>query len=311
MTLSVVVISFNQRLLIERLIGQLLDQSFAPDDYEVIVVECNSQDQTADWLLAQSDARLRPVILSHDCNRSAARNRGILESRGRIVVMIDGDHTISPDFLVRHSDAHAPGVRAIVGKSIFAPDPEYRAISTYLDGSGAAKLPIGTMLPGRYFLTRNCSVPRDVLIDIGLFDEQFDQWGGEDLDLGVRLERAGIPIIGAPQALAVHHHFRTLPEVMRVIEAYGAGSVPRLLGKHPQLFRELSLDWLYHNPFQPDQFSRPTRLLHRLLCSALIYTTMLSIAQSLRRFRLPRVLLDYLHLRQYAKGYCRAAGPKL
>ena len=116
MTLSVVVISFNQRSLIERLIGHLLDQSFAPDDYEVIVVECNSQDQTADWLLAQSDARLRPVILSHDCNRSAARNRGILESRGRIVVMIDGDHTISPDFLVRHSDAHAPSVRAIIAE---------------------------------------------------------------------------------------------------------------------------------------------------------------------------------------------------
>jgi len=306
MTFSVVVISFRQRAFIERLVTQLVDQDYPPDDYEIVVVECASADGTAEWLTAHADSRLLPILLTEPCNRSTARNRGIRESRGEIIVMIDGDHTIECNFLQAHLAAHAGRCCAVVGKSVFADNTEYRAISTYLDGSGAGKLPPNTALPGRYFLTRNCSVPRQVLLDIGLFDESFDRWGGEDLDLGVRLEAQGVPIYGAPQALAVHHHFRTIHEVLRVVEAYGEGSVPRLVEKHPQLFRELNLDWLYPNPYENDRHSASGRTLHRALCADVVYSFVLSIAHRLRRRILPRSVFDYLHLRQYSRGFARA-----
>ncbi|MBL0060410.1 MAG: glycosyltransferase [bacterium] len=184
MTLSVVVISFNQLEFIKRLVSQLLNQDFQPNDYEIIVVECYSQDGSADWLKAQVDPRVRPILLDKPCNRSAGRNRGIVAAQADIIVMIDGDHTVERDFLSMHSRAHQRGVCAIVGKSVFARNPEFVAINNYLNNSGATKLSKGSKLPGRYFLTRNCSVSKGVLLDIGLFDESFDQWGGRTLTWG-------------------------------------------------------------------------------------------------------------------------------
>lgn len=306
MTFSVVVISFNQFEFIKRLVLQLLEQDFQPNDYEILVVECCSNDGTSDWLASQADPRVRPILLDRVCNRSAGRNQGILASRGDIVVMIDGDHTIERDFLSRHFLAHQRGVCAVVGKSDFASNPDFEAINHYLNNGGAAKLDRRSKLPGRYFLTRNCSVPKQVLIAIGLFDESFDQWGGEDLDLGVRIERAGIPIYGEPDAIAIHHHFRSIEAVLKNVEAYGFGSIPILLRKHPQLFRELNLDRLFSNPFEEDRCSRLTRFAYRMVFSSIIYRVVRRLSVLLSKTRQPRFILDYLHLRQYATGFARS-----
>lgn len=308
--ISVVVISFNQRDFIKRLVGQLLNQDFPSDEYEVLVVECASTDSTADWLSAQTDSRLQPVVLDKPCNRSAGRNHGIRLAKGDIIIMIDGDHTIQPNFIAVHHRAHQNRVCAIVGKSDFGDEPDYSAINNYLNNSGAAKFPHGASLPGRYFLTRNCSVPREAMINIGLFDDSFDQWGGEDLDLGVRIEEAGIPIYGEPAALAIHHHYRSIEAVLRNMEHYGRGSIPLLLRKHPQLFRELNLDRLFNNPFEPNRFSGPNRMINRILCLRPFYIVALALAKTFRKHHQPRALLDYLHLRAYSHGYASAASPK-
>ncbi len=242
-----------------------------PDDYEVIVVECASTDGTLEWLKQQADARIIPLILPEKCNRSFARNRGIEAARGEIVVMIDGDHTVNRNFLSVHWQAHQGRECAIVGKSDFADHPDFVAINSYLNGGGAAKLPLTEPLPGRYFLTRNCSVPKQALLRIGLFDESFDRWGGEDLDLGVRIENEGIPIYGEPRALAIHHHFRGIHELLENLELYGRDGVPLLVQKHPRLFRELNLDRLFYNPFEQNRFSTFYRAIMRILCSAPVY----------------------------------------
>lgn len=303
MKLSVVVISFNQRAFIERLVAQLLDQDFEADEYEVIVVECASTDGTFEWLKQQTDARIIPLILPAKCNRSFARNRGIEVARGEVVVMIDGDHTVNRNFLSVHWQAHQGRECAIVGKSDFADHPDYVAINFYLNGGGAAKLPLNEPLPGRYFLTRNCSVPKHALLSIGLFDESFDLWGGEDLDLGVRIENASIPIYGEPRVLAIHHHFRGIHELLENLKLYGRDGVPLLVQKHPRLFRELNLDRLFSNPFEQNRFSTFYRTIMRMLCSAPVYEPCKWLAHAFRNKKLPRVLFDYLHLRQYAYGF--------
>ncbi|MCB9368328.1 MAG: glycosyltransferase [Calditrichaeota bacterium] len=303
MTASVVVISFNQRLFIERLATQLLDQDYAADDYEIVVVECASSDDTIEWLRSKSDSRLNPLYLTEQCNRSQGRNQGIRAARGDIIIMIDGDHTVSKNFVSAHVEAHKRGKCAIVGKSDFAPNPNFKAINDYLNNGGAAKFPASTPLPGRYFLTRNCSVPKQVLLEIGLFDETFDRWGGEDLDLGVRLEQAGIPIYGDNSSLALHHHFRTIDEVLSIVRLYGEGSVPRLVEKHPQLFRELNLDRLFNNPYEVNRFGAAERFVNRLLCSAPVFQIVRAYANIKSRSTVPRFVFDYLHLRQYAAGY--------
>ncbi|HEY3294278.1 MAG TPA: glycosyltransferase [bacterium] len=302
LTLSVVVISFNQKDFLQRLVGQLLEQDYDPARYEIIVVDDGSTDGSREWLKSVGDARMKPVFGETNLGRSASRNSGIRAAGGRIIVMIDGDHTIQPDFLSIHAARHRRERCVIVGKSDFVEHPDFRALNSYLNGSGAKKLPLDARLPGRYFLTRNCSVPRDLLIEVGLFDETFTAWGGEDLDLGVRLEMSGVPIYGEPRALAIHHHLRPLNDLLRNMRVYGRGGIPILLARHPQLFTELNLHRVLPAPNGP-QSSVGSRWGMRLLLTPVPYVTVRWLANRLRRRRLPRSLLDYLHFRQYVCGY--------
>lgn len=305
--ISVIVISFNQKQFIQRLVAQLIEQDFDSDDYEIILVECASTDSTREWLAGFRNRNLVPLLLSDPSNRSFARNQGIAKARGEIIVMIDGDHTVSQNFLSVHWSAHQRGDCAIVGKSDFAQHDEFTAISDYLNNGGAVKLGSNQRLPGRYFLTRNCSISKSVVQRVGMFDETFDCWGGEDLDYGVRIEDAGVPIYAEPRALAIHHHFRSIDSLLANLEAYGREGIPILLKNHPGLFRELNLDRVFSNPFDKDRFGGLWRMCHRLLFSRPVFTIVRYTVDSLRSHKLPRFLFDYLHLRQYSRGLSESA----
>jgi glycosyltransferase involved in cell wall biosynthesis len=302
LTLSVVVISWNQCAALQRLIAQLLDQDFPASQYEIIIVDDGSSDGTREWLKEPHESRIRVILGEANRGRAASRNVGIKAAQSGIVVMIDGDHTIASDFLSRHAERHNKKCCAVVGRSQFAPADGYCAINTYLNGGGAAKLPPHAPLPGRYFLTRNCSVPRDILKSIGNFDERFTSWGGEDLDLGVKLQESGVPIYGEPRALAWHQHWRPLRMLLTNMEAYGRNAIPVLLEKHPQLFAELNLDHIltWHGQ---SRYAFAHRFFMRVLLWSPVYWVARTTAEVFKNHRLPRCVFDYLHFRAYARGF--------
>ena len=303
LTLSVVVISWNQREFLERLVGELLDQDFPRDRYEIIVVDDGSTDGSREYLQLLTETNVRHVFGAENRGRAASRNAGIRAAVGEIVVMIDGDHTVQRSYLSILAERHERERCVIVGKSDFADDPDFRALNAYLNEGGAAKLPSSARLPGRYFLTRSCAVPRDLLLEVGMFDESFSNWGGEDLDLGIRLEKSSVPIFGESRCLALHHHYRTLDELMDTMFVYGRDSIPTLLKRHPQLFRELNLHRSLPDPANVNSGSAVARFFFRIVMVGPIYYMVLFVAESLRRHRLPRWVFDYLHLRQYTRGY--------
>ncbi|RPH96301.1 glycosyltransferase [candidate division KSB1 bacterium] len=307
LTLSVVVISWNQCRFLQRLVEQLIAQEFDKNRFDIIVVDDGSTDGSREWLGSCDPSRVRSILGKEDRGRAASRNAGILASNRDVIVMIDGDHTINPDFLFIHAERHERERCVIVGKSDFVDHPDYRALNHYLNNGGAVKLPRNAKLPGRYFLTRNCSVPRDLLLSIGLFDESFRRWGGEDLDLGVRLEKSGVPIYGEPRALAVHHHLRPLDALLEQLYDFGVDAVPLLLSKHPQLYSEMKLDRIVARPGERVLCGRSGIFyIYRCLLCAAIYHSIRGLALLFRRRRLPRILFDYLHFRQYALGYLSA-----
>jgi hypothetical protein len=202
-----------------------------------------------------------------------------------------------------HAEWHKTQLCAVIGKSLFVEHPENRALYQYLNGGGASKLSPGTFLPGRYFQSGNCSIPKSVLKNLGMFDEQFTAWGGEDLDLGARIEDAGIPIFADRSITAIHHHQRSLNDLLHNLFEYGACGIPLILSKHPRMFHELNLDRLLPNPYEPNRYSVLTRTLCRLLMSTPVYQIIRLKANILHRYHLPRLIFDYLHLRQYGRGY--------
>jgi glycosyltransferase involved in cell wall biosynthesis len=292
-SVSVIVTSFNHKPIVQRLLPQLQAEDYPREKCEIIVVDGGSTDGSREWLGSLKDARLHVILQEQDRGRSAMRNEGIRVAHGEIIIMLDGDHTIDKNFILPHVESHARQECVVVGHSQFTDRWRSRALDRYLNTRGARKLLPGSPLPGRYFITRNCSVPRSVLERVGLFDETFSGWGGEDLELGMRFEEIGVKIIYEPRTRAWHHHDRPLNALLRNLELYGEKSIPHLVERHPQLYRELNLHQL-------------RKFWLRILMLGAVYHPMRMLAGLLMPFYVPTVVFDYLHLRQYGRGFLRA-----
>lgn len=95
---SFVVIAYNVSAYIEACLASLKKQKGA--DYEIIVVNDASTDNTLDVIRACAEGDARFHIIDKQINGGAhlARRDGVLASRGRFVVFVDGDDELSPVF---------------------------------------------------------------------------------------------------------------------------------------------------------------------------------------------------------------------
>lgn len=99
MDISVVLATYNRRHLLERSLEALLHQE-TPLDYEIIVVDNNSTDGTADMVQAYAAgcARLRYVFEPRQ-GVAFGRNAGIDVARGSLIAFCDDDVWVAPDWL--------------------------------------------------------------------------------------------------------------------------------------------------------------------------------------------------------------------
>jgi glycosyltransferase involved in cell wall biosynthesis len=233
--LSVVVPTYNRLETLRHVVPALLASDLAAERFEVIVADSNSADGTAEYL-AQVSAE-RPGVRHLPgpySGRAMARNAGITAARGEIVLFTDADIIASPDLLSRHLERHRvePGV-AVVGMELQVGSlDEYERLRT----QPAARRPLHPAgrksLSWLYFLTGNASVRKSDLDAVGRFDENFTGYGHEDLELGYRLQSAGIRILYEPRAVNYHWHPVPYAEQKEKMKLAGRSTV-RFYRKHP------------------------------------------------------------------------------
>ena len=95
---SVIIPAFNIEDCIGRAVKSILDGSY--QDYEIILVDDGSTDRTFDVCkkLEQSDKRIH-AYHKENGGAGSARNHGLDKARGRYIAFIDGDDTVTPDYL--------------------------------------------------------------------------------------------------------------------------------------------------------------------------------------------------------------------
>ncbi|HEX8327816.1 MAG TPA: glycosyltransferase family A protein [Hymenobacter sp.] len=93
---SVVIPTYNRADLIGLTLRSVLQQDFP--DFEVLVVDDGSKDNTADVVLAISDARLRYLPKQNE-ERGAARNYGLARALGEYVLFLDSDDLLHANHL--------------------------------------------------------------------------------------------------------------------------------------------------------------------------------------------------------------------
>jgi glycosyltransferase involved in cell wall biosynthesis len=232
---TVVIPTYNRIDTLRHVIPSLVRQDIRADRYEIVVADSRSNDGTAEYLaeVAREYPRVRHIPGPYT-GRAMARNAGIAAARGAVIMFTDADIIASTDLLSRHLAHHATRDDvAVVGKEL--------QVSSYAEYERLRDRPLERRplhpdsrkkLSWLYFLTGNASVRRVHLDRVGRFDENFTGYGHEDLELGYRLQKAGLTIAYEPNAIDYHWHPVPYDEQKSKMELAGRSTV-RFYRKHP------------------------------------------------------------------------------
>jgi glycosyltransferase involved in cell wall biosynthesis len=238
--LSVVIPTFERPDTLFRVLDALGRQE-NPPSFEVVVVDDGSRDETPARL-----ARYRPtypwrVFSQANSGPAAARNRGVLEARGDLVLFLGDDTVPEPKLLSVHAatqEEPRPFPVAVLGYTTW---PRERRVSPFLHHINEYGLQFGYALiedpdrvPFNFFYTSNISLPRSLLVEEGLFDTTFPHAAWEDIEIAYRLMRRGMRILYRAEAVTRHHHDITFASFRRRQEKAGE-SAAIFYAKHPEL----------------------------------------------------------------------------
>ncbi|MDP8908835.1 MAG: glycosyltransferase [Chloroflexota bacterium] len=213
---------------LERLARQETDLSF-----EVIVVDDGSTDATVETVRSFAERAPVPVsvVEQPQCGPAAARNRGIAAARGRACLFIGDDTWPRADLIERHGRLHRrrpQAQAALLGHVEWAPESRPSPFMEWLN-SGVQfefdQIMDPESVRGSCFYTANVSVKTSFLKANRGFDERFPHAAFEDIELGLRLERAGMRLVYDPAAVVEHFHPYDLPSSLQRMRTLGRSAV--------------------------------------------------------------------------------------
>lgn len=200
----------------------------------------------ANWKLLRNEKNM---------GRAATRNRGIGESRGDYILMIDDDIWASPGLLQAHYQAQQRiGGGVVIGAVPPASDVSDTVWHRYLAKRyerihkrlGETKLDYGYY---GLFFTGNVSLPLSLLRAVGAFEETFKDYSFEDTELGFRLHKAGMKFCYAPSAVGYHMFDENLSSLCN--KSFQLGFSAYIFVKlHPEEARNIQYHSMICGPWQ-------------------------------------------------------------
>lgn len=221
---SVVMPTHDRCELLARALDCLSRQTIDPSTFEVIVAVDGCRDGTMMMLQERSRPFPLRVLAREQGGSAAARNAAATIARAPVIVFLDDDIMAAPDLIERHLEAHRRGDHVVaIGRLAPAPLPEVpgwwrwlerQLEKQYREMCEGRRQPDGGCLYGG-----NCSMRRETFLAVGGFNEQLAH--SEDVELGLRLERAGVRFLPALGASGEHWGYRTYPSWREMAHRYG------------------------------------------------------------------------------------------
>ena len=192
---SVIIPTHSRPENLQRLMGSLAVQDLPFDRFEVIVVDDGSPahrkpvESMFVWPF-----RTRLLRQAHT-GAAAARNLGVSVAQGATLVFFNDDSLPASDALRRHLHRHqtldTPSL--VMGRFELDPSLSQEPLQKQIHEGGFlfahGSLVTGCRYPGLQFCTANASMPRSIFEKVGGFDSCIPKAGGEDSELGYRLEK--------------------------------------------------------------------------------------------------------------------------
>ena len=240
MSFSVVIPTYRRPETLFPVLDALAEQA-QPPEFEVVVVDDGSGDETPTRLAAFRPPYAFRFFSQENGGPASARNRGVREASGDVVLFLGDDTVPEPALLAVHGKAHAerrPYPIAVLGYTTW---PRGLAVSPFLHHINEYGLQFGYGLirdpervPFNFFYTSNVSLPRRLLLEAGLFDTSFPHAAWEDIEVAYRLMQQGMRMLYRPEAVARHHHDITFASFRRRQEKAGEAAAI-FYRKHPEL----------------------------------------------------------------------------
>jgi glycosyltransferase involved in cell wall biosynthesis len=235
---TVVMPAYNTGSLVAHAIRSVLRQTC--DDFELIVVDDGSTDQTAATVRAfTADRRVR-VIEQSNRGPSAARNAGIALARGEYISMLDSDDVWLPRYLeVMATALESDRAASLAYTDAWVLDERTgrirRTTMMHYQRPPASPPPdperFLRLLLDRNFVFTSVTVRRGVLETVGGFNEQL--WTAEDWELWLRIVAAGHRALRPANVLAIH---RLRPESLST-------DLPRMIEGVCEVYRIIEQEW--------------------------------------------------------------------
>jgi glycosyltransferase involved in cell wall biosynthesis len=262
---SVLVPSYNDGPKLARCLDSLLRLEEPEGGWELVLVLDGSTDGSREMLArglgaagggplddlvaagAWAGLPLHLIELSANRGRSAARNAALAAAAGEWLLFLDADLRVGSGWARALREGQRERNHVAVGGMVYVIEDAagrrlpLKRYQRYLQTRGPYKYRARDEMPARYFYTCNASVHRSLIEAAGGFDEGIVGWGGEDIDMGLRLGAAGARLRYCAPAVAEHAQERSFASHCANLRTMGREILPRLFARHPGLASDLSL----------------------------------------------------------------------
>lgn len=269
--ISIIVPTYNRSEFLKETLISLTKQDISINRFEVLVVDDGSHDDTEDVVKSFTDKLDLQYLFQEDkgFRVSKARNMGIFSAKYDICLFLDSGIVVPKDLVQAHIEKYSrdnidvligfsygfdefevknedtlsalyqehkvDGIFDILQQDNRFPDCRYERLNSIKGGLKQCRY------PWFVFWTCHLSCRTDLLRKLKGFDEWFNSWGGEDMELGIRLFLAGAKFDMLVDCIALHlPHEKPSDEVMKS----GQENLNYIIKKHKDINPDvLMMNW--------------------------------------------------------------------
>lgn len=271
MQVTVIIPTYNRAEILKESLERLTAQDFIKSEYEIIVVNDGSTDDTKKVVekavkVADKDGLEIHYLEQKNQGQGIARNYALRYAKGKVILFGQDDILVKPDFIKQHIDFHRKyrgENEAVVGFIAWDPRLEINSFMDWMTNGSSVlgkfgghqfafeKLEGKTQADYRFFYTSNLSLKKS-LLKKHPFDTRFSSYGWEDIELGYRLtKKAGLKLYYNPKAIGYHYHPMDESSLKKRMQLVGK-SAHLIHKKYPELGRvpsklKKTIFWLLSN----------------------------------------------------------------
>lgn len=229
-TLSIVIPTYRRPAILKACLEHLEKQTIV-NQLEVIVVNDGHDPETES--VVNGKTWMMPVMYKEvpKSQQGVARNVGVKDATGDIVIFINDDILLDPNACAMHLSMHSKHPHAaVLGFTEWDPAVGITPVMRWLDETGwqfaYGKLGeyAGKEIPAewqhRVTYASHVSVPREIALSTP-FPENLTEYGWEDIVWGAEIQKKNVPLLYEPSAKALHHHHIELDDSLKRMHAIG------------------------------------------------------------------------------------------